>query len=192
MEEFKAFYDEVKAMEKKDLIKAGIPKFVGMLDKAKQIGFPKVINEFPDIGDMIRGKIALFEIDESINIIRQFMPLMFETTVEYIEMNENIQEELKGQDDTTLAISLDDKYYSMTIILKKGKFSYKLGVKDNPDLILVMDRETLLKFISGEVNPMSAIMTGKVNAVGDINKALNLRPIFNIISEQFGIDFLSE
>jgi len=191
MEDFKAFYDEVKAMEKKDLIKAGIPRFVGMLDKAKQLGFPNVVKEFPDIADMIRGKIALFEIDESINIIRQFMPLMFDTVVDYVADNKEIQEELKRQKSVSLAITLDDQYYSLTIVLENGDFSYQLGIKENCDVKLIMNRETLQKFISGEADPLSAIMSGEVKAEGDINKALNLRPVFDIISDQFGIDLLS-
>ncbi len=191
MEEFKEFYNEVKGMDKKDLIKAGIPKFVGMLNKAKQIGFAKVVKEIPDIADMIRGKIALFEINESINIIRQFMPLMFDTVVEYISINKELQDELKSQGNAILAISLDDEYYSMTITLENGEFSYQLGVKDNYDVKLVMNRETFQKFISGATDPMASIMTGEVKAEGDINKALNLKPVLDIISDQFGIDFLS-
>ena len=77
MEEFRQFYDEVKSMSKSQLVKEAIPKLVGMLDKAKEIGFAKIIKEFPDITDFIRNIISDFEVDESINIIRQFLPLIF-------------------------------------------------------------------------------------------------------------------
>ena len=119
------------------------------------------------------------------------MPLMFDTVVDYVAGNKDIQEELKRQKSVSLAITLDDQYYSLTIILDNGDFSYQLGVKENPDVKLIMSRETLQKFISGQADPLSAIMSGEVKAEGDINKALNLRPVFDIISDQFGIDLLS-
>ncbi|MHA1784441.1 MAG: SCP2 sterol-binding domain-containing protein [Candidatus Helarchaeota archaeon] len=191
MEEFRQFYDEVKSMSKSQLVKEAIPKLVGMLDKAKEIGFAKIIKEFPDITDFIRNIISDFEVDESINIIRQFLPLIFDTIVDYIAENEEIREELEDIDDVSLALALEDGDFAITIIIKDGKFSYELGIEDKTDLILKMNKETMRKFISGDADPMSSYMSGDVKAEGNITKAMGLRSILDIIGDEFGIDLLN-
>ncbi|NHI91011.1 MAG: hypothetical protein EAX96_00825 [Candidatus Lokiarchaeota archaeon] len=191
MEEFRKFYDEVKSMSKKELVKAGIPKFVGMLNKAKEIGFAKIVKEFPDITDVIRSKTAQFDVKEGINIIKTFMPIMFDTVVDYIDHNKEVQKEINELNNVSLTLALDDSDYAITILIKNGKFEYKLGYIDKVDITLKMSKATMQKFMTGDIDPMTAYMSGEVKAVGDINKLNELRSILNIVSEEFGFDLLT-
>ena len=190
MEEFKEFYNEIKSMSKKDLTKIAIPKFVSMLDKAKQIGYSKVIKEFPDINDVVRQRIAEFDANEGINIVKTFFPLIFDTVVDYIAHNADVREKVEKLDDISLKLALKNSDYAITIFVKNGKFEYKLGKMDNVDITLTMSKETMQKFMAGESDPMSLYMSGEVEAKGDVNRIPELQAIMEFISEEFGIDFL--
>ena len=190
MEEFKEFYNEIKSMSKKDLTKIAIPKFVSMLDKAKQIGYSKVIKEFPDINDVVRQRIAEFDADEGINIVKTFFPLIFDTVVDYIANNADVREKVEKLDDISLKLALKNSDYAITIFIKNGKFEYKLGKMDNVDITLIMSKETMQKFMAGKSDPMSLYMSGEVEAEGDINRIPELQAIMEFVSEEFGIDFL--
>jgi putative sterol carrier protein len=50
----------------------------------------------------------------------------------------------------------------------------------DPKLTMTMDALTLLKVVSGDVNPMMMFMTGKVKAKGDLGIAAQIAKLFDI------------
>ena len=190
MEEFKKLYDEAQKMSKEELVKDALPRLVGLLDKAKEIGFSKVLNEFPDINDFLQSKLREFEPEEAINIIKELIPIIYNTVVDFVAQSEEIQDELEDVEDTSIAMALEDGDFAMTIAIKAGEFKYEMGIMEGADVILKMDKETMQKFMSGEENPMSAFMSGAVKVEGNLGKVMALRPILEIVGEELGIDIM--
>ncbi len=59
-------------------------------------------------------------------------------------------------------------------VLRDGRLEVFDGWAQNADLTIKMKDENLLKLFRGELNPMSAFMTGKVKISGDMNLAQRL------------------
>jgi putative sterol carrier protein len=49
--------------------------------------------------------------------------------------------------------------------------------EDDADCTIITDSETLLKMKSGDLNPMMAVMTGKVKIKGDMGLAMQLQSL---------------
>ncbi|MHA1277786.1 MAG: SCP2 sterol-binding domain-containing protein [Candidatus Helarchaeota archaeon] len=186
MEEIKAFVEKLEGMSKDEIIN-GLP---GILDKAKNIGFVKVAKELPDLSTVIRDKVAEFDVDEAITLIKQFMPVVFEGMKELAESNEDVAEELEDIDDTTVSLVIEDADFAITLIVKDGKFDYKLEQVPDADLVLKMNKTVMKDMMSGESDAMQAYMSGDVKAEGNLTKAMALRSIFEAMSEEFGFELM--
>ena len=186
MEELKSFVDKMKDMPKDEIIKA-LP---GLLEKAKAIGFQKVAKEIPEITDLIKDKMAEFDVDEALTLMKQFMPVVFDAMKELAETNEDVQDELEDVEDTVISMIVEDSDFAMTFIVKDGKFDYALEAKDDADLTLKMGKETMKNMIAGEGDAMQAYMSGEVKAEGNLTKAMGLRSIFEALGEEFGFELM--
>ena len=51
---------------------------------------------------------------------------------------------------------------------------------DDADTTIITSKETLVKLKSGDLNPMMAVMGGKVKIKGDMNLAMKLQSMFPI------------
>ena len=186
MEDTKAFLDKLDGMSKEEIVK-GIPD---MLAKAKEVGFLEVAKELPDMSQIIRDKMAEFEVDEALTLMKQFMPVMFDALKDLMETNEDLQEELEDIEDTIVSMVVEDADFAMTLIIKDGKFDYKLAPVEGADLVLKMAKDAMKDMMSGESDPMQAYMSGDVKAEGNLTKAMALRSIFEAMSEELGFEFM--
>lgn len=59
-------------------------------------------------------------------------------------------------------------------VLHDGQLTVHDGRAENPDLTVVISDENLVKLFRGELNPMSAFMTGKLKVNGDVVLAQRL------------------
>ncbi len=178
--------DKLEDMSKDDIIK-GIPD---ILTKAKSIGFAKVMKEFPDMNQVIRQKMAEFEVDEGLALIKQFMPVLFDGVKELAASSEDLQEELEDIEDTTVSMVVEDADFAITIIIEDGKFNYKMEAVPEADLVLKMNKVTMKNFMSGETDAMSAYMSGEVKAEGNLTKAMALRSVFEALGDEFGFEIM--
>ncbi|NHI93473.1 MAG: hypothetical protein EAX96_13380 [Candidatus Lokiarchaeota archaeon] len=190
MEEFKKLYEEIKKIPKENVENELIPKLLTMLDKAKEIGFVNIVKEIPDVMDNMRTIIAEFEPEEAIEIIKKYMPVVYDSVIDFVEQNEELQEELEDIEDTSLALMVDDADFTITLIIKDAKISYQMDIPENVDLTLKLNKSTMKNFMTNDMDPMQAYMSGEIKAEGNITKAMGLRPILDFISEELGIEIL--
>jgi putative sterol carrier protein len=186
MQIIKAFLDKAESMSKEELIKA-LPD---ILKQAKEAGFLKVAKEYPQINDIVRSKLAEFEVDEALNMMKQFMPMMFEAMQDLVATNEDIAEELEDIEDTVVSMVVEDGDFAMTFIIKDGKFDFKMEVVEGADLVLKMGKDAMKNLIAGESDPIQAYMAGDVRAEGNLTKAMALRSIFEALGDEFGFDLM--
>ena len=64
-----------------------------------------------------------------------------------------------------------------TVRVEDGKVSVTEGGED-ADAVIATSDETFQKIISGEQNPTSAYMTGKLKVKGDMGAAMKLQKLF--------------
>ncbi|MHA1648567.1 MAG: SCP2 sterol-binding domain-containing protein [Candidatus Helarchaeota archaeon] len=186
MEEIKAFIEKAETMSKEELVKA-LPEII---EKAKAVGFVKVVKEFPELNDLVRKKMAEFEIDEALELTKKFMPLMFDAAKELVETSEDIAEELEDIEDTTVSLVVEDADFAITLIIKDGKFDYKMGTVENADLVMKMSKDTMKDFMAGEADPIQAYMSGDIKAEGNLTKAMALRSVLEALSDEFGFELM--
>ncbi len=72
-------------------------------------------------------------------------------------------------------ISDADDYY---LAVKDGQCNLAVGQANNPDCTLIMDKATMKGIISGETSGMSAFMSGRLRAEGDMMLAMKLGELF--------------
>jgi len=63
--------------------------------------------------------------------------------------------------------------------IKDGSCTVHEGEAENPDVTLKISDEDLVDMLTGELNGMTAFMTGKLQVDGDIMLAQKLSSIFN-------------
>jgi putative sterol carrier protein len=59
-------------------------------------------------------------------------------------------------------------------VLKEGKLTVHDGRAESPDLTIAISDDNLVRLFKGELNAMSAFMTGKLKVKGDIGLAQRL------------------
>lgn len=64
------------------------------------------------------------------------------------------------------------------LIVKDGNLEVVKGEHDDPSVSLKMSTETLKGLMNGDVNGMTAFMTGKIKATGNVMLATQLTTLF--------------
>ena len=59
-------------------------------------------------------------------------------------------------------------------VVRDGSLEVHDGQADDPDLVVDISDENLVKLFRGDLNPMSAFMTGKIKVSGDMTLAQRL------------------
>jgi putative sterol carrier protein len=59
-------------------------------------------------------------------------------------------------------------------VLEGGRLTVHEGRAEDPDLTVAVSDENLVRLFRGELNPMTAFMTGKLKVRGDMGLAQNL------------------
>jgi len=91
---------------------------------------------------------------------------------------------LEGRADTSRTAGMTNSYLfdiegagKWTVSVDDGKVSVTEGGED-ADAIITASEETFEKIVSGEQNPTSAYMTGKLKVKGDMGAAMKLQKLF--------------
>ena len=67
----------------------------------------------------------------------------------------------------------------MHAVIKDGGCSVNDGTSDSPDLALSMEDDDLVALLKGELNGMTAFMTGKLQVEGDLMLAQRMSSFFD-------------
>lgn len=65
------------------------------------------------------------------------------------------------------------------VVIKDGTCSVLDGTASNADVTITMDDEDLVALLKGELNGMTAFMTGKLQVEGDLMLAQRIASIFD-------------
>lgn len=100
-------------------------------------------------------------------------------------MSNPIFEKLQSRFDPQAAKGMDDVFQfhfsdngSHYLVVKDGGLSIEEGEHDDPSVSLSMSSETLQGIMNGDVNGMTAFMTGKLKATGNVMLATKLTSLF--------------
>ncbi len=69
----------------------------------------------------------------------------------------------------------DESYY---LVVSDDSFNIVKGTHDDPSVTLIMDSETMVGVMSGEMDGMQAFMMGKLRAEGNMMLATKLNALF--------------
>ena len=67
----------------------------------------------------------------------------------------------------------------MHVIIKNGTCATKDGASASPDVAITMDDDDLISLMKGELNGMTAFMTGKLQLEGDLMLAQRMFGFFD-------------
>jgi putative sterol carrier protein len=91
---------------------------------------------------------------------------------------------LEGRADTSKTAGMNNSYLfdiegagKWTVSVEEGNVNVKEGGED-ADAVITTSQETFEKIVSGEQNPTSAYMTGKLKVKGDMGAAMKLQKLF--------------
>jgi putative sterol carrier protein len=91
---------------------------------------------------------------------------------------------LEGRTDASRTAGMTNSYLfdiegagKWTVSVDDGKVSVTEGGED-ADAVITASEETFEKIVSGEQNPTSAYMTGKLKVKGDMGAAMKLQKLF--------------
>ncbi|TFH86850.1 SCP2 sterol-binding domain-containing protein [Billgrantia azerbaijanica] len=100
-------------------------------------------------------------------------------------MSRTTFEKLQERFDPQAAEGMDDVFQfhfsdadSHYLVVKNGQLDIQAGEHDAPSVTLTTSTDTLKGVMSGEINGMSAFMTGRLKATGNIMLATRLASLF--------------
>ncbi len=107
------------------------------------------------------------------------------TTPDRTPMSNPIIDKLQARFDASAAQGMDDVFqfnFSDTdnyyLAVKDGALDIQQGEHDDPSVTLSLSTDTLKGVMSGEINGMTAFMTGKLKATGNVMLATRLTSLF--------------
>lgn len=186
MEELKEMINSLEGADV-DTLKDLIPKII---EKIKEIGFVAVMKDqdLKEFMPKMREQMANVDIEELVPLANVVMPTFFEGMTELIENSEEAKEELGDMDDMKIMMTVPDLDIAMFMQIEGGKFKAGSGQVDEPDLTISINKETFLKQMQGQSDMMSAYMSGDIKMEGEMAKAMALRPLLEILSDEYGMD----
>lgn len=92
------------------------------------------------------------------------------------KMPEAFDADAAGDTNATVQYAISTPMYAE---IKDGSCAVHEGEADNPDVTIKMDDDDLVDMLTGELNGMTAFMTGKLQVDGDIMLAQKLASMFD-------------
>lgn len=97
----------------------------------------------------------------------EMMPNVFDAE-KAKDMNATVQFDLTGEG--------GDQYY---VEVANGTVNTSKGTAENPTATIHMDADDYKAMVSGELNPVTAFMSGKIKVEGDLNTVMKFQTLFN-------------
>lgn len=86
-------------------------------------------------------------------------------------MPELLDSEAAADTEAVIQYEISEPVYQ---VLKEGRLTVFDGRADDPNLTVTASDENLLRLFRGQINPMTALMTGKLRVAGDLALAQRL------------------
>jgi len=86
------------------------------------------------------------------------------------------QPDAAGDTDCTVQFNISTP---MHVVIKNGTCATKDGASGSPDVSITMDDDDLISLMKGELNGMTAFMTGKLQLEGDLMLAQRMFGFFD-------------
>jgi putative sterol carrier protein len=86
------------------------------------------------------------------------------------------QPEAAGDTDCTVQFNVSTP---MHVVIKNGTCATRDGASASPDVAITMDDDDLVSLLKGELNGMTAFMTGKLQLEGDLMLAQRMFGFFD-------------
>jgi putative sterol carrier protein len=86
------------------------------------------------------------------------------------------QPDAAGDTDCTVQFNISTP---MHVVIKNGTCATKDGASASPDVAITMDDDDLVSLMKGELNGMTAFMTGKLQLEGDLMLAQRMFGFFD-------------
>jgi putative sterol carrier protein len=86
------------------------------------------------------------------------------------------QPEAAGDTDCTVQFNVSTP---MHVVIKNGTCATRDGAAASPDVAITMDDDDLVSLLKGELNGMTAFMTGKLQLEGDLMLAQRMFAFFD-------------
>ncbi|RUR32536.1 SCP2 sterol-binding domain-containing protein [Vreelandella nanhaiensis] len=100
-------------------------------------------------------------------------------------MSNNALEKLQARFNPDAAKGMDDVFQfhfsdagDYYLVINDGTLDVQEGEHDDPSVSLSMSTDTLKGIMNGEINGMTAFMTGKLKATGNVMLATKLTSLF--------------
>ncbi|MBZ0330436.1 SCP2 sterol-binding domain-containing protein [Halomonas sp. ANAO-440] len=100
-------------------------------------------------------------------------------------MSSNTFDKLQDRFDPQAAKGMNDIFQfhfsdngSHYLVIKDGSLAIEEGEHDDPSVSLSMSTDTLKGVMNGDINGMTAFMTGKLKATGNVMLATKLTSLF--------------
>ncbi len=103
---------------------------------------------------------------------------MAQSVSEFFEGLPSRVDEPKTAGLTTPTASTSRDAGTWTVDVQDGKVSVAQDGDAEPDVTIATSEETFQKLVSGEQNPTTAYMTGKLKIKGDMGAAMKLQKLF--------------
>ncbi len=84
----------------------------------------------------------------------------------------------RGVDKTIQFVFTGREAGSWVLVVRDGTMGYREGTAENPNVTVTVDSDDWLKILRGELNPMSAVMGGKLKLAGDMGIMLQFQGWF--------------
>ncbi len=84
----------------------------------------------------------------------------------------------RGVDKTIQFVFTGREAGSWVMFVRDGTMSYRQGTEENPSVTVTVDSDDWLKILRGELNPMTAVMGGKLKLAGDMGIMLQFQSWF--------------
>ncbi|MHA1310392.1 MAG: SCP2 sterol-binding domain-containing protein [Candidatus Helarchaeota archaeon] len=183
LDEYKSLIKDLEEGLSKD-------KILKVIDMTEKVGFLNIVkdDDLKDFLPSMREKIADLSSDDLKEIIPKFLPVMFKGMQELLEASEEAQEELEDIDDMAIVISVPDMNVNIYMKIEEGKFSAGEGDIEDASLKIKMDESTFMKMATGDLDAMQAYMSGEIQLEGDMTKAMAIRPLLDVLADEYDFD----
>ena len=186
MDEIREFTKEMSTMDAAQLQEA-LP---AILEKVREVGFTVLVKD-PEAKKLIpniREKIKTMESSDLEALMPIVLPVLLDGMTELISASENAKDELEDMDNLTINLVVPE-FMTIAITVQDGAFKAETASEGSePDLKIEMDKEVWFKLVKGEMDPVSGYMSGDLHMIGEMTKAMQLRGLFELLSDEYDFD----